>query len=241
MISVAIVEDNPGIRRTLTLLLEESPGFRCVCACGSAEEALRAIPRAAPDVVLMDIHLPNLSGIECTGRLKELVPKVQVVMITVYADVEKVFCALRAGASGYLLKRAAPEQILQAITEVSTGGAPMTSEIARKLVEAFKETPPSAPPTVELSRREQEILELLSQGFANKEIAQNLNISFDTVRWHLKQIYDKLHVRSRTEAVVKFLGREGGSSLPEAAGGLPGRAAKTTPLRGWPGGSTAIE
>ena len=131
---------------------------------------------------------------------------VQVIMITVYADVEKVFSALRAGASGYLLKRSAPEKILEAITEVSAGGAPMTSEIARKVVEAFKVPQPAARTTVELTRREQEILDLLSQGFANKEIAQNLSISFDTVRWHLKQVYEKLHVRSRTEAVAKFLG-----------------------------------
>ncbi len=217
MISVAIVEDNSGIRRSLELLLSESPGFRCACACGSAEEALRVLPRAAPQVVLMDIHLPNLSGIECTARLKELLPSVQVIMITVYADVEKVFSALRAGASGYLLKRSAPEKILEAITEVSLGGAPMTSAIARKVVEAFKEPRPAVRPEVKLTRREQEILELLSQGFANKEIAQNLSISFDTVRWHLKQIYDKLHVRSRTEAVAKFLGARDPSAGPAIA------------------------
>ena len=223
MISVAIVEDNSGIRRSLELLLNESPGFRCACACGSAEEALRLLPRATPDVVLMDIHLPNLSGIECTARLKELLPRVQVIMITVYADVEKVFSALRAGASGYLLKRSAPEKILEAITEVSAGGAPMTSEIARKVVEAFKAPRPTARVEDELTRREQEILELLSQGFANKEIAQNLNISFDTVRWHLKQIYDKLHVRSRTEAVAKFLGgRDSSVGLPPLACPKPG-------------------
>lgn len=207
MISVAIVEDNAGIRKNLEWLVSESPGFRCVCACGSAEEALKIIPRKLPDVVLMDIHLPNLSGIECTSRLKLLLPKLLVIMITVYTDTDKIFSALRAGASGYLLKRSSPEKILEAITDVSKGGAPMTSEIARKVVEVFNTPQPAAGEgDSNLTRREQEILELLSKGYANKEIAQNLNISFDTVRWHLKQIYEKIHVRSRTEAVAKFLG-----------------------------------
>jgi DNA-binding NarL/FixJ family response regulator len=205
IISVAIVEDSAGIRRSLELLLNESPGFRCAGAYGSAEDALRLLPRNPPDVVLMDIHLPNRSGIECTERLKQILPDVQVVMITVYTDTDKVFKALRAGASGYLLKRSPPDQILQAIVEVKQGGAPMTREIARQVVEAFK-APTSAPPeTSELSRREQEVLELLAQGFGNKEIAQSLSITSDTVRYHLKRIYEKLHVRSRTEAVARFV------------------------------------
>jgi DNA-binding NarL/FixJ family response regulator len=205
IISVAIVEDSAGIRRSLELLLNESPGFCCAGAYGSAEEALRLLPRNPPDVVLMDIHLPNLSGIECSARLKQLLPAVQVVMITVYTDTDKVFKALRAGASGYLLKRSPPDQILQAIVEVKQGGAPMTREIARQVVEAFK-APTSAPPeTSELTRREQEVLELLAKGCGNKEIAQNLSITLDTVRYHLKHIYEKLHVRSRTEAVARFV------------------------------------
>ena len=221
MISVAIVEDNAGVRRTLESLLNESPGFRCVCACGSGEEALQMIPRETPNVVLMDIHLPNLSGIECTSRLKQLMPTVHIIMITVYGEVDKVFNALRAGASGYLLKRSPPEEILEAITEVSRGGAPMTSEIARKVVEAFRE-PVSAPEGCDLTRREHEILELLSKGFADKEIAQELSISFDTVRWHLKQVFEKLHVRSRTEAVATFLGsRESSSRHPKPPGTRP--------------------
>ncbi len=217
MISVAVVEDNAGVRRSLELLLDESPGFRCACACASAEEAIQVIPRHSPEIVLMDIHLPDRSGIECTARLKSLLPDLQIVMITVYTDIDTVFKALRAGASGYLLKRSPPERILEAITEVRLGGAPMTREIARKIVETFK---PAAPPEVqasELTRRENEVLEFLSQGFANKEIAQMLSISLDTVRYHLKQIYEKLHVRSRTEAVAKFVGtRQGaaGSSPP---------------------------
>jgi DNA-binding NarL/FixJ family response regulator len=190
----------------LELLLSESPGFRCQCACACAEDALRLIPANPPDVVLMDIHLPNRSGIECTARLKQLLPQLQVVMITVYTDIETVFKALRAGASGYLLKRSPPEKILEAITEVRHGGAPMTPEIARKVVETFKQPAGGEPPESNLTRRENEVLELLAQGFGNKEIAQNLSISADTVRYHLKQIYDKLHVRSRTEAVAKFVG-----------------------------------
>jgi DNA-binding NarL/FixJ family response regulator len=196
VISVALVEDSPGVRRSLELLLSESPGFRCQCACACAEDALRLLPANPPDVVLMDIHLPNRSGIECTARLKQLLPQVQVVMITVYTD----------SASGYLLKRSPPEKILEAITEVRHGGAPMTPEIARKVVETFKQPAGGEPAESNLTRRENEVLELLSQGFGNKEIAQNLSISADTVRYHLKQIYDKLHVRSRTEAVAKFVG-----------------------------------
>lgn len=213
MIAVAVVEDNAGVRGSLELMLNDSPGFRCACACACAEEALEVIPRHAPEVVLMDIHLPNRSGIECTARLKALLPQVQIVMITVYTDIDTVFKALRAGASGYLLKRSPPERILEAITEVRQGGAPMTREIARKIVEAFKEPLAAEAPASELTRRENEVLELLSQGFANKEIAQRLSLSLDTVRYHLKQINDKLHVRSRTEAVAKFIGtRQNGTS-----------------------------
>jgi len=208
MIAVAIVEDDAGIRRSLEWLVKSSSEFSCVASCQSAEEALRLLPKAAPQVVLMDINLPNRSGIECTAALKELLPAVQVVMITVYGDAEKVFNALRAGASGYILKRTPPERILQAIREVHAGGVPMSSEIARKVLGAFRE--PTAAPTEEqnLSRREQEVLELLSQGCANKEIADKLSISIETVTWHLRHIYSKLHVRSRTQAALKFLGRQ---------------------------------
>jgi DNA-binding NarL/FixJ family response regulator len=206
MISVAIVEDDKGTRRNLELLIGEAPGFRCVCACGSGEDALRLIPQAKPEVVLMDIHLPNVSGIECTAKLKLLVPTLQVIMITMYSDTDKVFKALRAGAAGYLLKRTAPEEILEAIKEVHRGGAPMTSEIARKVVEAFKDATATDDAEDDLTRREHEILELLCRGFANKEIAESLNISFETVRWHNRQIYHKLHVRSRSEAAAKFRG-----------------------------------
>jgi len=205
MITVAIVEDDSGIRRSLEWLLKSSKGFLCVAACPSAEEALLLLPKVQPQVILMDINLPNRSGIECTARIKELLPETQVVMITVYADTEKVFNALRAGASGYILKRATPEQILQAIREVHAGGVPMSSEIARKVLSTFREPAPAPAEEQNLSRREQEILELLSQGCSNKEIADKLSISIETVTWHLRHIYSKLHVRSRTQAALKFL------------------------------------
>lgn len=216
MISVAVVEDNAGVRRSLELLLNESPGFRCTCACDSAEDALRLIPRDPPKVVLMDIHLPDISGIECTAQLKQRLPAVQIVMLTVYTDTDKVFKALRAGASGYLLKRAAPEEILGAIAEVEQGGAPMTGEIARRVIETFQEPPEAAAEGPALTRREQEVLELLCQGLSNKEIAQTLFLGSDGVRYHLKQIYEKLHVHSRAQAMARMLSARqsaGGQSL----------------------------
>lgn len=171
---------------------------------------MRLLPKAAPQVILMDINLPDRSGIECTAQIKEALPSTQVVMITVYDDDEKVFNALRAGASGYVLKRTPPKKILQAIREVQAGGVPMSSEIARKLLGVFREPAPAPAPAAEqnLSPREQEVLELLSQGCANKEIADKLSLSIETVTWHLKHIYTKLHVRSRTQAALKFLSRQ---------------------------------
>jgi len=208
MITVAIVEDDAGIRHSLEWLLKSSAEFLCVAACKNGEEALRLIPKAAPQVVLMDINLPDRSGIECTARLKELLPEIQVVMITVYGDTEKVFNALRAGASGYILKRTPPARILQAIREVHAGGVAMSGEIASKVLGAFREPAPAPAEEQNLSRREQEVLELLSQGCANKEIADKLSISIETVTWHLRHIYTKLHVRSRTQAALKFLSQK---------------------------------
>ena len=205
MIRVGIVEDNVGVRRTLQALLDDTPGFSCLCTCGSGEEALRVIPRDPPDVVLMDLHLPNLSGIETTARLTQDLPRLSIIMITVYSDVESVFKALRAGACGYLLKRASPEEILEAVREVSRGGAPMTSEIARKVVAAFQDPATAKSEDEGLSRREREILEALCQGYSNQDIASRLSLSVETVRWHLKKIYEKLHVTSRTEAMAKFM------------------------------------
>lgn len=218
-IDVAIVEDSRSIRDSLRRILELSPGFRCVGQVGSGEEAIEEFPRQHPEVVLMDINLPRMSGIECTAHLRRLMPSVQVIMLTVYEDNEKIFKALRAGARGYLLKRAGmePDRLLGAIREVKAGGAPMNSAIARKVVEAFQEPVEAGPDAEPLSRREREILELLCGGYANKEIAERLHLSIETVRDYLKSIYDKLHVRSRTEAVLKALGADRDSALPRTA------------------------
>ena len=205
MTTIALVEDSAPMRRNLERMLRRARGVRCVCACGTAEEALQQVPRLKPDVVLMDINLPGASGIECTARLKMQLPDMQVIMLTVYEDTASIFSALKAGACGYLLKRSSPGEILDAVTTVQTGGAPMTSEIARKIVMTFQSPAPSTGDAATLSVREQEILELLSQGQVSKEVADQLGISYHTVRVHTKHIYEKLHVRSRSEAVLKFM------------------------------------
>ena len=213
MNTVAIVEDNAVMRNTFCQWVDAAPGFRCVFACATAEEALAQIPRIKPDVVLMDVHLPGESGIACTAQLKEKLPEVQVIIVTVYRNHELIFQALQAGASGYLLKRSSPEELLRAISEVRSGGAPMTSEIARMLVEVFQKKPASPVASDGLTQRESEILVLLSEGLSNKEIADRLKISCDTVRAHLRHIYEKLHVRGRTEAVRKYLKSSSGIPL----------------------------
>lgn len=205
MTKVAIVEDNATIRSTFRQWIDAAPELRCVCACSSAEQALAEIPRHNPDVVLMDIHLPGETGIACTAQLKEKLPNVQVIIVTVYRNHELIFQALEAGACGYLLKRSSPEELLKAINEVRTGGAPMTGEIARMLVEAFQKKPGSSASGDGLTQREEEILAFLAEGLSNKEIADRVSISYDTVRAHLRHIYEKLHVRGRTEAVKKYL------------------------------------
>lgn len=204
MTKVAIVEDNKTIRESLVEFVQADPEYHCVCACTTAEEALRMIPRHQPDIVLMDIQLPKLSGIECTAQLKQLLPSVQIIMVTVYEDTERIFKALRAGACGYLLKRCIPEELIAAVREVRQGGAPMSREIARKVIASFQEPVAAAAGMEGLSPREREILELLAQGFPNKEIAARVGVSDGTVRWHLRHVYEKLHVRSRTEAALKF-------------------------------------
>lgn len=204
-IKVAIVEDNTGIRENWAKLINQAPGFKCVCVCGSAEQGLKEIPPHAPDAVLMDINLPGISGIECTARLKACLPKVQILIVTVHADNDRVFSALQAGASGYLLKRTTPAELLEAISDVMRGGAPMTGEIARKVIASFQRADTPIAPGERLTRREEEILALLTHGYSNKEIADRINLSFDTVRTHLRHIYEKLHVRSRTEAATKYL------------------------------------
>ena len=205
MNTVAIVEDNAVMRKTFSQWIDAAPGFRCVFACATAEEALAEIPRLKPDVVLMDVHLPGESGIACTARLKKELPEVQVIILTVYRNQELIFQALQAGACGYLLKRSSPVELLKAVAEVRSGGAPMTSEIARMVVEAFQKKPASVASGDSLTNRESEILALLSEGLSNKEIADRVTISYDTVRAHLRHIYEKLHVRGRTEAVRMYL------------------------------------
>lgn len=205
MTRVAIVEDNAVMRKSFRQWIDAAPGHRCVFACATAEEAVAEIPRLKPDVVLMDVHLPGESGIACTARLKEELPSVQVIMLTVYRNQELIFQALQAGACGYLLKRSRPAELLKAIAEVRSGGAPMTSEIARMVVEAFQKKPAGVTAADGLTARESEILGLLSEGLSNKEIADRVDISYDTVRAHLRHIYEKLHVRGRTEAVKMYL------------------------------------
>jgi DNA-binding NarL/FixJ family response regulator len=205
MTKIAIVEDNRVIRESLAEFVQADSEFECVCTCGTAEEALKLIPKLKPEIVLMDIQLPDISGIDCTVQLKQLLPAVQIIMVTVYEDTERIYKALRAGACGYLLKRCKPEELLAAIREVRQGGAPMSREIARKVINSFQEPVASAAEVEGLSPREREILELLAAGFPNKEIASRVGLTDGTVRWHLRHVYNKLHVRSRTEAALKFL------------------------------------
>lgn len=204
-ITVAIVEDDRRVRESLTVLINGTENIRCISSHSSAEEAIEHIVFKKPDVVLMDINLPGMTGIECVRKLKAQLPQVQILMLTMYEDDEKVFQSLVAGASGYLVKRTSPSELLNAIQEVHSGASPMSGKIARTVVEYFHKQKQASPQQEPLSKREEEILRLLSKGYRYKEIADALAISFETVRSHLKNIYDKLHVHSRTEAVVKYL------------------------------------
>jgi DNA-binding NarL/FixJ family response regulator len=206
-ITVSIVEDNDQLRATLARVLNRAEGFRCVSHHQNAEAALEALPRDQPEVVLMDINLPGMNGVECVRQLKQVAPKIAVVMLTVYEDTENIFNALAAGAAGYLLKRTKSAELLEAIREVHRGGSPMTTHIARKVTQSFQKAGPSTQPTENLSQREQEVLDFLSQGFLYKEIAERLGISYETVHTYVRRIYEKLQVRTRTEAVAKFLRR----------------------------------
>ena len=206
-INVSIVEDSDQVRSTLARLINRAEGFRCLSQYPDAEVALEALPRDRPDVVLMDINLPGMNGVECVRRLKQLAPQMQVVMLTVYEDTENIFNALAAGASGYLLKRTTSAELLAAIRDVQKGGSPMTTHIARKVVQSFQKAGASPQPTENLSPREQEVLDCLSHGFLYKEIADKLGISYETVHTYIRRIYEKLQVRTRTEAVAKFLRR----------------------------------
>ncbi|PWU08724.1 MAG: DNA-binding response regulator [Verrucomicrobia bacterium] len=202
---VAIVEDDDCIRAGLVRMLSRTSICRPVCNFANAESALSALPEYKPEVVLMDINLPGIDGVECVRRLKDKMPGVQFIMLTVYGDSDRVFHSLMAGASGYLLKRTPSPALLDAICEVHAGGSPMTPQIARRVVQFFQKVPDRSPQLEKLSPREKEILVLLSEGLLYKEIVAHLGISLDTVRTHIRKIYEKLHVHSRTAAVAKYL------------------------------------
>ncbi len=204
MIKVAIVEDEARFRKSLRQVIESKRDFSCVAECGTGAEALERIPGEQPQIVLMDLNLPDFSGAEVIARLKTLSPEISFVVLTVYNDTDHIFKALRAGACGYLLKQATAGEILEAIAEAHRGGAPMTSGIARKVISAFQEQPSADAATAKLSPREREILQLVADGYANKEIADKLAISLSTVCWYLNETYKKLHVQSRVQAVNKF-------------------------------------
>ncbi|MGD1087880.1 MAG: response regulator transcription factor [Verrucomicrobiota bacterium] len=212
MIRVAIVEDNKTIRESLTRFVKTARDCECLCTCATAEEALQELPGHQPEVVLMDIQLPKMSGIECTTQLKKLLPSVKIIMVTVYEDTERISAALRAGACGYLLKRCTPEDLVAAVREARLGGVPMPREIARKVIAAFQQPITSASEVEDLRPSEKKILELLAHSLSNKEIANRLGLSASTVRWHLENIYGKLHVGSRTAAVLKFHSTKGSQS-----------------------------
>lgn len=207
MIAVSIVEDIKDVRDSLQRMIEQSPGFLCLSAYSNAEDALTDLPKINPDIVLMDINLPGMNGIECIKKVKAVCPAVQFMMFTIYEDSEQVFDALAAGAAGYLLKKTPKEKILEALQELHKGGSPMSAHIARKVVSYFQGRKESHATDAQLTMREKEVLELLSKGFLYKEIGDKLNITTGTVRQHIHKIYEKLHVQNRTEAVNKFFGR----------------------------------
>src|ERR1700743_1789934 len=201
--SVVVVEDARGLREQLVQILESAPDIKCLAAFMSAEEALPPILAKNPDVVLMDIKLPNISGIQCVAEIKKTAPSMQIIMVTVYEDSERIFRALKAGANGYLVKSSPPDQLLAAIRDVSQGGAPMSSHIASKVVKHFHMVGNSPREAENLSPRETEVLELLAEGLIYKEIGDKLNIGTATVRTYVKNICQKMHVRSRLEAVAR--------------------------------------
>lgn len=205
MIQVSIVDDEKELRESIMTFVNGAPGFRCVSTYNSGEAALEHLPTDKPDVVLMDIHMTGMSGIECVRRLKAILPELQIVMLTVYEDTEQIFKALSAGASGYMLKRLTPGKLLEAIREVHEGGSPMSSSIARKVVASLQKPDRIGGEKTHLSSREQMVLECLAKGLTYKQTADQLGISIDTVRTYLRRIYEKLHVQSRTEAVAKYL------------------------------------
>ena len=212
-IQVSLVEDDPGVRANLARMIDGSSGFRCKAEYPDGPSALKGIVIDRPDVVLMDINLPGMLGTECVRRLKDVAPSLPVLMLTVYDDSEQIFKSLQAGATGYLLKRTPKDKLLEAIREIFEGGAPMSRQIARRVVRYFQESSLApaavqrAPEIETLTDREEQVLAALAKGYAYKEIADLLNISFETVRTYIRTIYDKLHVHSRTQATLKYFGR----------------------------------
>ena len=206
-ISVSIVEDDAQVRASLARLIDSSSGCHCVSRHGSAENALQEIPSIKPDVALMDIILPGINGVECVRLLKPQLPATQIIMLTVYQNTEHIFDALAAGATGYLLKQTPPDELLAAILEVHAGGSPMSSHIARKIVQSFQRVVTPSPEAQALTPREAQVLDLLAKGFLYKEIAETTKTTYATVHTHIRHIYEKLHVRSRTEAVARHLGQ----------------------------------
>ena len=205
-ISIAIVEDDRGVRASLTGIIQRTTDCRCVGDFGSAEEALPKLPSLRPDVTLMDINLPDMSGVECVRQLSQLLPATRILMLTVQEDPDSIFNSLAAGASGYLLKPVRADELVAAVKDVFRGGAPMTSIIARKVVQSFKQAGTSRGEKENLSPREQSVLDALSKGYSYKETADLLGISYSTVHTHIERIYQKLHVQSRGQAVAKYLG-----------------------------------
>jgi len=216
-ITVALVEDDPRIRRSLATILAQEDDVLCVGTFSSGEEALRELPALRPKVLLMDVNLPGMTGVECVRELSGKIPGTQILMLTVHEDADVIFNSLAAGASGYLLKPPRAAELIAAVHDVFAGGAPMTSLIARKVVQSFNHhapaaahagpgSAPAAPESEGLSPRETEVLDRLAKGFAYKEIAADLSISYSTVQTHIERIYEKLHVHSRSHAVMKYLG-----------------------------------
>lgn len=206
-IDVAIVEDNRGLRRSLRDILNRTDGLRCVADYGTGEEALKGLTAVRPAVVIMDINLPGMSGVDCVRILVERLPSVLILMLTIQSNIGAVFESLRAGACGYLCKPLRARELVAAVRDVIAGGSPMTAEIARQVVRTFKETPPPAAvskPLPDLSERERQVLEMLAEGFLYKEIAETMELSWNTVNTYTRRIYEKLHVRSRAQAVAKF-------------------------------------
>jgi len=204
-IKVVIVDDDEEIRASLAMLIRRAPNLKLIGDYANAETALKEIPRHVPDVVIMDINLPGMKGVECVRQLKSARPEVQFLMLTVYEDSDSLFNSLKAGASGYLLKRTAAAKLLEAIRDVYAGGSPMTPQLARRVVQFFSKSAGGVSSLSELTPGEKEFLGQLANGYAYKEIADRMKISIDTVRSYVRTVYEKLHVHSRTEAVVKYL------------------------------------